>query len=385
MRWRLGSLLALVMVGCTAAPALAFDPPQLWIARAATPSDRGTNPWMPLSGAQLTTGGEYRLGVTIQSTGSSDQRQYMLFQQATVPDPAAGGGFDTGGGGCSEVRGNPGDIADFGGDVYAGDGTYTIKVAIAGFVQGPCPASGVSTTGSFTVDARPTVQIVGAPVVNRPSRASVFQGVETALAGDTSLPAYECAHNPHVRLDGSLTGDVITQQRLGGTDAFDAHLAFPASGHWACVARAESTFNSNAFTSWSAPILATLPGVFMVNSFEADHRVAAPRAVLHLDTADAGEVGATVTLALHTCRRHTFGHARRRGPTVRATVDSHGIATFRFRLPDRPSQLPVYWLAQPRFSGTSYVRATTAPLLRIDDYIDSEVGRTLNVGAADRC
>jgi hypothetical protein len=385
MRWGLGPLVALALLSVGAAPAWAYAAPQLWIARAQTPEDRGSNPWVPLDGARLTTGGEFRLGVTIQANTDAGGRQYILFQNATVPAPAEGGGFDTGGGACSEVRGSPGDIADFGGDVYAGDGTYTVTVAVADFVQGSCPASGVSATQSFTVNASPTVQIVGDPMANDPAMSGRFRGVQATLAGDTELPSYQCARNPVAQPDGSLRGATVTNWGVGASSRFADTDAFTASGHWGCVARAESSFNNNAVTGWGTPVYADIRGVFKVVSAAASRRIRPPRGHLTIDTGDAGLNGAMITLALRTCPRYTYRHVRRAGPTLRARIDSHGQASFRFRLPDRASKLPVYYLARPRFSGTTFVPATTAPPIRIDDYVDSEIGRTLGVGPADPC
>jgi hypothetical protein len=362
------------------AAAAAFDPPQLYIARAATFSDRGANPWMPLNGAQLITGGAYRLGVAVQPTASTtDTRQYVLMEALSEP----GGMLPAGTmrpGTCSEVRGNPGDIADFGAVVYGGDGTYSLGVALTAFVQGPCPTSGAVTQAAFTVDAGPSLQIVGAPraLDSRPS--GPFRGVTETLAGDTLARDIVCARNPRALPDGSLAGTQVT--RTSGPDSqFDEADAFPASGHWACVGRGQGGL-SGIPTNWSLPVSLTVPADFHIESFDRIDETP-PKVVIRIETGDPGTAGGTLTIPLVSCRRYTAGHRRRKGPTLRARIDSKGNATFRFRL--KPYPLPVYYVGRPRFSGSPFVHATLAPLMRVDDYIDFEFGHIISIGTTPHC
>jgi hypothetical protein len=392
MRVRLGPWLAstsaralafaVAVVGSMALPAAAsaFDPPQLYIARAATFSDRGSNPWMPLNGAHIITGGTYRLGVAVQATGSStDTRQYVLMQAISVPGGKLPAGT-TGPGSCSEVRGNLGDIADFGAVVFAGEGTYSLQVALTAFVQGPCPTSGAVTQAAFTVDARPSIQIVGVPRANDSRPDGPFRGVTETLAGDTLPLQFECARNPRVLPDGSLAGTQVTRQD-SVTSQFAEGDAFPGSGHWACVARGQGDL-SEVPTAWSAPAFVTVPGDFQIQQFDRIDETP-PRVVIRLETGDPGTAGGTITIPLVSCRRYTAGHRRRKGPTLRTRVDSNGNATFRFKL--RRFPLPVYYMGRPRFSGSPFVPAVTAPAMRVDDYNDLEFGHIISIGPASPC
>lgn len=79
----------------------------------------------------------------------------------------------------------------------------------------------------------------------------------------------------------------------------------------------------------------TVPGDFHIESFDRIDENP-PKVVIRLETGDPGTAGGKLTIPLVSCRRYTAGHRRRRGPTLRAVVDSKGNATFRFGL--KPSR-----------------------------------------------
>jgi hypothetical protein len=343
-----------------------FSAPELFVSESDHTSLQTEPPvWQPLGSAVLHGGQDYRLGVRMQPTSDSYGREYVLLQGLTVPHPPQSGSPTSPAiGECPLARGKAGDIVEFGRAYYYGDGTYTLTAALAPYQAGPCPASGAVSTGSFTVDARPTVAFTGDPRAHDLRPAAGFRGVTLTLAKDTGLPEVRCARDATADATGRLTGSVVTHAddltQPDGTIGMPEDVAFPHSGVWSCSAR---TKNGPDFTysGWSDPVMATIPGDFRFGLNRIIDRIG-PTFAFRFPI-DRGAAGGTVTLRLRSCRRYSRDF---RGKPLKPTtlnlsgkVDERGGLTLRFRRSLKANEDGRIWVGKAHFSGTPLVAAAT--------------------------
>lgn len=361
----------LVLVVALVVPAAAradFTPPEVFVAEGDSSSTQGSPPvWQPLEGARLTGAGGYRLGVRLQPNSDSLGREYVLVQAAQAPQTPQNGAsvLNPGPGGCASVRGTAGDIVQFGQASYYGDGPYRLTVALAPFAPGPCPASGVASSGTFSVDARPTLTFAGEPRAHDTRTGTAFRGVRVTETAYSGMPEVRCARDPVVQPDGSVRGSVVTHSAdivaPDGTAGFPEADAFPHAGDWACVGRAIYG-PDDLHTGWSAPVSATILGELFVDDGKLLDR-SYPTYVVRF-AVDRGAAGGTLTFRLRSCARYSkgpHGTLSTARLVLHARVGPRGNATFRFKRRVRPSQFGRYFVGKATFSGTSLIPKGTTP------------------------
>jgi hypothetical protein len=386
-RWSvllLAILVAVLPASARAVPAA----PELFVSEYDSSNPQAPPSWVPLAGARMTGAYRYKLGIRLQANSDTLHRAYVLIRATSSPQRPQNNAqpIVPGAGTCAQVRGNAGDIAEWGTASYFGDGLYGLTAALADYAPGPCPVNGgPATTGSFTVDARPSLAIVDARA-NDLRRAGPFRGVRVVLTRDANIPEVTCALRPVLQADGSLKGSVVTHgddlSLPDRTLGFAEGDAFPESGRWACVARAIGG-PDDLHTNWSAPVAATVHGDLRVRLPEVmlDRTYPTYRAKLHVDR---GAAGGTVTFALKSCGRYSKSPSGRRLSTKRLTlrfrVDARGDITVRFKRKVPFAQFGRYFVGPARFSGNALIaKSTTKTLFAFSEYVDSFAGPLLGI------
>lgn len=390
---RCGTLLALLTV---AAPGVArgeTTTPEFFVSEGnSTGAPENVPVWVPLEGARMTGAAVYRLGVRLQASTDSLKRAYVVVKSASSPQtPESGSVVVPGAGNCASIRGNAGDIVEWGTARYYGDGPYGLTAALADHAPGGCPTGGAVASGTFTVDARPAVTIVDARA-NDIRAPGPFRGVRVVPTTDGLLPEALCARDPVVQPDGSLKGSVVrkSDQLYLPEDASYGFLqgdAFPDSGSWACVARVMGG-PDNLFSGWSTPVTATITGDFSVRfdrMLDPSFRTFAAR--FRVDRGAAGEV---ITFGLKSCGRYSRSPTGRklgtRRLTLRATVSDRGTATVRLKYGGKYGQFGRYYVGRARFGGNALIPAGKSPrLFAFSEYVDSFDGPLLGVYDAEPC
>lgn len=233
-----------------AAPASAA--PELYVRTQKWDTHEDKGAWIPLASAPaMDYLGGYQIGYKLEAGGF--QRAALTITgvpDGTATQPSNDTPF------CVGKNGTVGDIVEVGFEVqFEGDGAYAVKVSVLpGPDSGPdpgtnCLATGVSSTGSFSVPTRVAPVLVGQPLAFRakPLPPTTFVGV---------------------RAPGPPGGFGDARCSLGATmvpDADDPHEAldedaFKRPGAWSCVARGTAegrdlSFDSFEFgTPFSAPL-----------------------------------------------------------------------------------------------------------------------------------
>ena len=388
-------MLVVVALAPTAVARAAPAAPELFVAEGDSSSTQSSPAvWMPLNGARLRGAYRYRLGVKLQANTDTLGRAYVIVRSATAPRTPRLGATVTvpGPGTCGSVRGAAGDIVAFGSASYYGDGAYGLTAALAGYAPGPCPTTGsADSSGTFTVDARPALAVVGGPRSHDSRPVGGFRGVQVLLTPDANIPEALCARDPIVQGDGSLKGSVVTRSDelnlLDGTFGFPEVDAFPDAGSWACVARAIGG-PDDLHTGWSAPVRVRVPGELHVLASTLLDR-SYPTYVVRFPI-DRGAAGGTLTFRLRSCGRYSKGPSGRRLKparlTLRARVDRRGNATFRFKRRVPFTQFGRYFVGRGAFSGTSLIpRSTTRNTFAFYEYNDLFEGPLLGVSSPAGC
>ena len=384
-----------VALACAAVARAAPAPPELFVSEGDSSSTQSSPPvWIPLNGARLRGAYRYRLGVKLQANADSLGRAYVIVRSATAPRVPGLGATVTvpGPGTCGFVRGAAGDIVEFGSASYYGDGAYGLTASLADYAPGPCPTTGsADSSGTFTVDARPALAIVGDPRSHDTRPAGGFRGVQVLLTPDANLPEALCARDPIVQGDGSLKGSVVTRSDElnlpDSTFGFPEGDAFPDAGSWACVARAIGG-PDDLHTGWSAPVSATIHGeLHVLDNTLLDRSY--PTYVVRFPI-DRGAAGGTLTFRLHSCGRYSKGPTGRRLKrarlTLRALVDRRGNATFRFKRRVPRTQFGRYFVGRGAFSGTALIpKSTTRNTFAFYEYNDLFEGPLLGVSSPAGC
>jgi hypothetical protein len=368
--------------------------PELFVAETNASDPSAAPVWQPLASARLTGAYRYRLGVKVQASADTLKRQYVLVQAFSSPQaPEHGSAVNPPAGSCKEVRGNEGDIAEFGTVSYFGDGPYAITAAMAAYAAGPCPTSGTApTSGTFTVDARPTLTFEGDPRSHDRRPAAGFRGVRVTLTADAALPEVVCARDPVVQPDGSLKGSVVRRAETelyleDGTYGFVEGDAFPHAGSWSCVGRVMGG-PEDLRSGWSTPISAVLGGDFAVHDFLVVDRTY-PTYRIRFQV-DRGAAGGTVSFRLRTCAKYskspTGKKLKPRTLRLKATVDERGRAIYRLRRKVSADQFGRYFVGRAQFSGTSLVPAGRSPnTFAFSEYTDSFYGWLFGVYTPSDC
>jgi GH24 family phage-related lysozyme (muramidase) len=345
--------------GRSAAAAAALTAPELFV-RERDMNDQPIGDWVPLDGAKVHSLIGYDIGVRVQATSDFQNSQHVRLQITSVPDghPDQPLVYPTV---CGTVRGTGGQIADLGQEVrYEGDGRYGVSVTVAPFGDDKC-ASGLTTTGSFTVSAgRPaSVRLVGHLLLGDPRDPAPFSGVEiTWPTGARMHPELVCARDPRRLPDGSLTGSAVQHVKAFGWDKsgperIEADRAFPSTGRWACVAR---YFGNQTPLPWSAPTPASIVQRFFYGPKSGTLRLSDPRGPSYALTArtDPDAAGGLLTLEL---RRVSGGAPPTR---VVTRVGSGGRLSFKFRLPSLGADGVTSISSRFTFAGTTLVQARRA-------------------------
>lgn len=347
--WRLAALVsACVALSAVALPvsARALQAPDLYV-RAGSHAA-----WMPLNGARLDTI-TTELGVMLQQTDAESNLQALVVTVTGVPN----GWVDQrnwDGVRCQGGAGPAGSISSLGEFDYQGDGTYTVRVAAYTYEQGfagACrygPSSeGASSDGSFTVAARPTVELLGAPLFVNSSRSdrSTHGFRANGALGTTALDT-TCGTDARMQPDGSLAAGHLMRESANGngdlsaTSAFYGERVFDRPGRWTCVSRAWGGYlighDAAAATPWSAPVTTLMREPFSLVPLRgalfplAWRDRTPPRYAIAGKTRNALAAGGRVTLTLRPTPRC---HIRHRAIINRATVRRGGLFRLGFRLP----------------------------------------------------
>ena len=237
---------------------------------------------------------------------------------------------------------------------YQGDGQYTVRVVAYPYQQGfggACghgPSSeGSSSDGYFTVAAKPTVGLLGAPLfvhASRSDRSTHGFRINGAL-GTTELDTV-CGTDARVQPDGSLAAGHLIRESANGngdlhaTSVFYGEHNFDRPGLWTCVARALGGYlighNAADATPWSTPVatlmrepfaLIPLPGALFDLAWT--DRIP-PRYAIAGRTRNPLAAGGRVTLTMRPTPRC---HIRHRPIVAHTTVARGGRFRLGFRLP----------------------------------------------------
>jgi len=360
MRARITPLLAVLAVLAFAAPASAFDPPELFV-RTSDPTAPG--PWLALASAPtFEYMGPVDIGMRVQPSPAVRNRQAVVWSATSVPDgqptqptnnPPT----------CVNVIGEVGEIVQVSPLLqYEGNGSYTVAVSV-----GPDTDScktGPTTSGSFTYAAHSDPHLDGTPLTFRatPLPGSAFSGVETPEpAGGTA--EIECAIDATVNPDGSLTGRVVVPPADDPARSVrEGDLSPP--GAWACVGRGsaegvDDNFDRLVFhTPWSAPLRFTVLSDFRrVRGQLAGPRSKKPRFAFTAEfpKAVAGGKGTFKVQQVTGCRGHKIRYKRFAGAT--AKFDSKGRAKFTIKHPRKDA----YYVGTLSFGGTRLIRKSVDP------------------------
>ena len=322
--------------------------------------------------------------MVIQQTSAASNLQALVVTVTGVPD----GWVDQrnwDGVRCQGGVGPAGSVFSLGEFDYQGDGTYTVRVVAYPYQQGfggACghgPSSeGSSSDGSFSVAARPTVGLLGAPLFvhsSRSDRSTHGFRINGAL-GTTELDTV-CGTDARVQPDGSLAAGHLIRESANGngdldeTSVFYGEHNFDRPGLWTCVARALGGYlighNAADATPWSAPVatlmrepfsLVPLPGALFDLAW-TDRTP--PRYAIAGRTRNPLAAGGRVTLTMRPTPRC---HIRHRPIVANTTVAGGGRFRLGFRLPvprliGDPAHphltAPQRWTATLSFAGTRLV------------------------------
>jgi hypothetical protein len=345
-----------------AAPAEALSQPEVFL-KELDASDQPMGNWIPLAGAQMHSVNGYEIGVRLQSTGTSDNRQRILVQVNTVPDgrPDLQRNIYSL---CVFQSGNAGQIMQPDERVrYAGDGTYLLSVTVstgADESTNCTTASGAATTtGSFTASAPTSAHFEGHMLLVDPSTHHKFGGLVMFPAVGAGETEAICARDPRPAAGGTLTGSLVFDRDLVGSQENPSHTdadgLFPKPGRWACVARSKSA--GVEFGPWSAPTATATVQTGFYRPKDGDTRLTDARGPvyrmkLRLDPLTAG--------GLLTVDLRRFGRPKQR-TRKRVRIQRGGIVTFSFRLPRLGrNDFGAHYVEYLSFGGTQLVAARHA-------------------------
>jgi hypothetical protein len=349
-----------------AAPAAAFEPPELFVRMQPWDTHEPVSDWMPLASApSIEYVGGYEIGYRLQASGEPNQLQRVALRIAGVPDGQPSQPYNAEPY-CVTRIGTPGEIVAAGPELqFEGDGAYAVTVSVGPSAGGPSGClSEPSTTAGFTVVARAAPQLFGAPMSFRatPPRSGGFIGVRAPdpPGGQADI---RCALDATVQPDGSVAGRATAPEEDDGHASPSlAEGAFPRPGRWSCVARAsaegvDAEFSSTLFGgTWSAPITFDVRSDFRRRSGRIDRtRARRPRFTFTAEyPAEAAGGRVAITLFRVTgCdglsfRLRRVARFRGRFGATRARV------TFK-----RPRK--GYYLGRFSFGGTRFLRASSDP------------------------
>jgi hypothetical protein len=368
--------LAVLMVPATAS-ADSVTAPQVFV-RLVDPNNAtvGVTPWQPLS-ATLSSMGPYEIGVALQSTAGEYNRQAAqvdIVSEPGGPVPSVWSStFDPYAPYCATLAGAPGAIQSTAALLYFhGDGTYTLNVSMYTDAQhnsfpGSTCSGGPTSTVTLTVNASPTVGIVGTPLVPRTTRkARGDNGPVVSLPAANQGDNLVCARDPVVGPDGSLSGSVITHPTPSGGSGGGATLtvdeadAFTGPGRWACAVQALSGDNGdNEFgTPWVISPTVTVKGEFVRDQARTSlRRLAHGRMRLTIPaikTETAAAAGGTVTVTISRARCASVRRGTVKLRTVlsrRMTLNGAGRGSLTFASPRQPA----FYLGRITFGGTALI------------------------------
>jgi len=350
-----------------AAPAAAFEPPELFVRMQPWDTHEPVGDWMPLASApSLAYVGGYEIGYRLQASGEPNQLQRVALRIAGVPDgqpsqPYNATPF------CVTRIGTPGDIVAAGPELqFEGDGAYAVTVSVGPSAGGGSGClSGPSTTAGFGVVARAAPAVVGSPLSFRATpSAAPFNGVR-APDPPGGLADIRCALDAAVQPDGSVTGRVtVPSEDLDQAHPSLDERSFPRPGVWTCVARATAEGVDDEFArtlyggSWSAPVTFDVRSDFRRRSGRiARTRAKRPRFTFTAEW-PAQAAGGRVTITLY----RVTGCNDREFRLRRAARFRGRFGTSRARLAIARPRKPGYYLGRFAFGGTRFLRASADPV-----------------------
>jgi hypothetical protein len=352
-----------------AAPASAFDPPEVFV-RTAAPSGGQPGPWLPLASAPTFDWlGGYDVGYKAQASGEAYNRQRVALRITGVPDgrptqpnnpaPYCSIRADTPAGGIDLVSAQP--------IQFESDGMYSVAVSIgpsANQTETDCLA-GPTTTGSFAVTTAASPQVVGAPLASRntPLPPNQFVGVRTPDPPG-GFAQTQCALDATVEPDGSIAGRLLVPETLDAPETEVQERHFTEPGTWTCVARgavegvADDLDRVVFGTPWSAPLRFVVLSDFQrVRGALAGPRSKKPRFsfTAQFPAASAGGSGKLVVRQITRCQRHKYVFKKVASAT--AKFDSKGRAKFTIKHPRGDA----YYVGTLSFGGTRLIRKSVDP------------------------
>jgi hypothetical protein len=340
--------------------------------------------WQPLP-ATLTSLGPYDIGVALQATSATANRQAVEVDLASEPggpipndwsmrmpySPA-----------CKLVAGSPGQIQPTGAILYYhGSGAYALNVstyteAQYNAITGQTCSGGPNSAVTLNVAASTGASIVGAPLVPRITRkAHGFNGLQITLEESNQGNRWICARDPVFHPGGPVTGTTTTSgsdTQGGSAQSATVQLgesdAFTKPGLWACSAQALGGDDiGNLFgTPW-----ATTPAVTIKGEYGRDQtrtslrrlahgrmRMTVPALPLIAPFVPHGRL--TLTIDRAACASLRTGKFKlHRVIRQRARIDSKGRALFGFSSPTRDA----FYLGRLAFGGTTLIlRGQDAPI-----------------------
>lgn len=342
------------------APAVALAAPAVYL-KELDAGDIPIGDWIPLDGAALHSANGYELGVALQATGESTNRQRILVKVTSVPDghPDQPNVYSL----CIPVTGEAGQIVMPDEHIhYEGDGTYGVAVTVTtGSDETAGCEAGPTATGAFTVTAPSSVGFRGHLLLMDPRNPQPFSGVQVAPPPGSGSSEVLCARDPQSAADGSLTGSATKTTGGSGFNFAPVKLSsdgiFKTVGRWACVARGSGGGNQPG--PWSAPtptrdvqkgFYIGRPGTERLRDFRGP-------AYRLTERTDPLTEGGMLTLTLKQ-------DGRRATSRVRARIGHGGRTTINFRLPSFGHAASASFLGSMSFAGTRWV-APRSPFIEI--------------------
>jgi hypothetical protein len=384
-RWN-GASAALLATAAALVPATAradtLVAPQVFV-RQVDPTVQ-VSPWQQLP-ATLSSFGPYEIGVRLQSTTATANRQAVEVDLASDPGgppPSDWSTLEPYSPGCGLVAGTPGSIQSTGVRLlYHGDGAYMLNVSVYTEAQydsrpGQTCSGGPASAVAVNLNAATGASIVGTPLIPRiRHRARGFNGLQVTFDKTNQGNRYVCARDPVFHRGGPVTGTSTTT--ASDTEGGSAQFAqiqlretdtFTKPGLWACSAQALGGDSiGNLFgTPW-----ATTPAVTIRGEYARDQtrtslrrlahgrmRLTVPALRLIAPFVPRGHL--TLTISRATCASIRTGKiSLHRVIRRRAQIDSKGRAVFNFPSPTQDA----FYSGQVTFGGTPLILpGTDAPM-----------------------